>query len=141
MFRYFLILFSTICVRSFAQSEVRLLDFDLTIDQMSNLRCKPSTSNHTIHPGLDLTLEELQGLSVQKIVKATSIIQPGFDLTLEELTELNVKATKQTIEPDFDTPINTLAKLSLKKEYLIDDHIDFPFDLPLETLMKLSILD
>ena len=126
---------------SFAQSKVQMLNFDLTIDQLSEIRMKVDFEPFQIQPGLELSLEELNEIQIHKVVKETSIIGIGYDLTLDELSELSLSTNTNTIQPDYNASLNTLSKLSLKKEYLIDNQINVPFGLSIETLVKLSLVD
>lgn len=80
-------------------------------------------------------------MQIQKVAKETSVIGIDFDLSLEELSELALSSNTLNIQPEYGTSLNTLSKLSLKKQYLIDHQINVSFGLPIETLAKLSIAD
>lgn len=127
--------------QSFAQSKCQKLDFDLTLDQLSEIRMKSDFAPFQIQPGLELSLEELNEIQIQKVIKETSVIGIGYDLTLDELSELSLATNTNTIQPDYNASLNTLSKLSLKKEYLIDNQINVPFGVSIETLVKLSLVD
>lgn len=127
--------------QSFAQNKIQILDFDLTIDQLSEIRMKSDFASQQIHPGLELSIEELNEIQIHKVIKETSVIGIEYDLSLEELSELALSSNTLNIQPEYGTSLNTLSKLSLKKEYLIDNQINVPFGLQIETLAKLSIVD
>ena len=134
----FLILFAFL---SSAQNKCQKLDFELDLDQLSDIRIKSNIHSLQIHPGLELTLEELDQIQIQKVVKVSSVIGIEYDLTLDELSELSISANTLSIKPDFNTSLNTLSKLSLKEEYIVTDQINVPFGVSLETLAKLSLID
>ena len=128
-------------LQSFAQNKMQILDFDLTLDQLSEIRIKSDFKPLHIQPSLELSLEELNEIQIQKVFKEISIIAIGYDLTLDELLELSLSTNTNNIQPDYNTSLNTLSKLSLKKEYLIDNQFNVPFGLSIETLVKLSLVD
>lgn len=59
MKQYLVIVLFLFCFRSFAQNKIQLLDFDLTIEQLSEIRMKSDFTSPQIHPGLELSIEEL----------------------------------------------------------------------------------
>ena len=126
---------------SSAQNNRQKLDFELDLDQLSDIRIKSDIQSFQIHPGLELTLEELDQIQIQKVVKVSSVIGIEYDLTLDELSELSISSNNLSIKPDFNTSLNTLSKLSLKEEYIVTDQINVPFGVSLETLAKLSLID
>jgi hypothetical protein len=137
-----LVIFSLILgFHSFAQTKLQILDFDLTIDQLSELRMKSDLNTFQIHPSLEMTLEELNDLQIQKVLRQSEVIEIGYDLTLDELSELSISKNTNIIQPDYNASLNTLSKLSLKKGYLIDNQINVSFGLSIETLIKLSLVD
>ena len=141
MKRYLVIVSLLFGFQSFAQNKSQVLDFDLTLDQLSEIRMKSDFQPFQIQPGLELSLEELNEIQIHKVVKETSTIGFGYDLTIDELSELNLSAITNNFHPDYSASLNTLSKLSLKKEYLIDSQISVPFGVSIETLVKLTLVD
>ena len=125
----------------FSQNTTSLLSFDMTLDQMADIRLKSNQNEMRFAPSYEMSLEELSKLDFQKVAKESSRLDIGFDLSLEELSNLNLHQETGSINPAYDLPLITLSKLLVKKEYLIDNQLDFPYDLPLESLMKLSLVD